>query len=652
MSDAHIAFSFAAISLVAWSGASAFASHVVKPNIVIIFIDDLGYSDVGPFGATLQSTPNIDRMANEGMKLTSFYAATVCSASRAQLMTGCYQARVSVPGVFRPSDGNGLHPAEVTIAERLKEQGYATMCIGEWHLGDQPPFLPTRQGFDHYFGIPYSNDMQIRPAQGGAAVVPLLRDDTVQELLTEDQQSPLVERYTNEAISFINENKSQPFFLYLPHNAVHTPIHPGAAFQGKSNNGRFGDWVEEVDWSVGQILDTLRQNQLDAKTLVVFTSDNGPWLVKGSDGGSAGPLRGGKTTTWEGGMRVPAIAWWPGTIAASSVSDAVVGTIDILPTAVALAGGTVPATPVIDGRDISPLLSGTSTQSPREAHFYFNNYELQAVRRGPWKLAITSQPDAFGNGVATDAMVNPRLYNLSTEIGEITNVAASNPEIVASLQTLADNINAEIGGTTPTARRPAGSVANATPLFPIFQLPTPVVNGPAAQNVTARPVISWDSITDVASYDVWISSKTNNTAIIRQSVTSLSYTPVADMELGEYRVWIQGIYSDGKRTKWSAAKNFTVAPRPTLTAPRGTITTSTPTVTWTTVAGATRYDVWVSNISTGKSPFLRTLNVTGTQSKINTPLPLGIYHVWVQPINSASFRGNWSFLSRSPHHRP
>ena len=291
------------------------AADPAKPNVVIIFIDDLGYADIGPFGATKQRTPHLDRMAREGMKLTSFYAAPVCSVSRAQLLTGCYGPRISVPGVYGPGGKNGLNPQEHTIAERLKERGYATLCIGKWHVGDQAEFLPTRQGFDHYFGIPYSNDMQKQSAQTGESVVPLLRDDRVAELLTDDQQSRIVERYTDEAVGFIKANQTKPFLLYLPHTAVHTPIHPGAAFAGKSANGRFGDWVEEMDWSVGRVLDTLRELKLTERTLVVFTSDNGPWLIKGPDGGSALPLRGGKGSTWEGGVRVPTIAWWPGKIA-------------------------------------------------------------------------------------------------------------------------------------------------------------------------------------------------------------------------------------------------------------------------------------------------------------------------------------------------
>ncbi len=454
-------------SILALFPAAITAADSPRPNIVILYVDDLGYADIGPFGATKQKTPHLDRMAREGLKLTSFYAAPVCSVSRAQLMTGCYGARVSVPGVFGPGAKNGLHPQENTIADLLKKENYATMCIGKWHLGDQPEFLPTKQGFDHYFGIPYSNDMQ-RPAKSsGERVVPLLRDDQVIELLTDESQSKIVERYTEEALKFIREHRQQPFFLYLPHTAVHTPIHPGEAFRGKSANGRFGDWVEEVDWSCGRILDTLRELGIDRNTLVIFSSDNGPWLIKGADGGSALPLRGGKGSTWEGGVRVPTLAWWPGKIKPGSTCDAVAGTIDLLPTVVHIAGGTVPETPTLDGRDLSGLLFGTSTQSPREAHYYFAGLNLQAVRQGPWKLAIAPQPETMGKGVSTDASSNaPRLYHLDQEIGEQTNLAARHPDIVAKLETLAAAMSARIGGKDPIERRAAGVVENPQTLYP------------------------------------------------------------------------------------------------------------------------------------------------------------------------------------------
>ena len=483
-----------------------------QPNVVVIFIDDMGYGDIGPYGATKQRTPHLDRMAKEGMKLTSFYAAPVCSVSRAQMMTGCYGARVSVPGVYFPGQSVGLNTTEVTVAERLKEKGYATQMVGKWHLGDQPEFLPTRQGFDHYLGIPYSNDMLKKSADTKIPVVPLLRDEKIVELMDGDAQTRLVEIYTKEAVDFIGRNKDKPFYLYFAHNAVHTPIHPGAAFAGKSQNGRFGDWVEEVDWSVGQVLDALRSQGLDKDTLVVFTSDNGPWLIKGTDGGSAGPLRGGKGSTWEGGMREPTIAWWPGHVPAGSVNDAVAGTIDLLPTFVALAGGTVPASPVIDGRDITPILLGQSKESAREAHYYFSGYDLQAVRQGRWKLALVPQPEGNNVKKSPKLAAGLRLYDLDAEIGEQTDVAAQHPEVVAKLKALADKMAAEIGGKEPTARRPAGEVKGAKTLYPtIDYVPNDAkkddTKKPAAKKAAAKPVVlaqakSGDTIASVAAPQV------------------------------------------------------------------------------------------------------------------------------------------------------
>ena len=468
------------------------AASARSPNVVVIFIDDMGYGDIGPYGATKQRTPHLDRMAKEGMKLTSFYAAPVCSVSRAQMMTGCYGARVSVPGVYFPGQSVGLNPSEVTVAERLKEKGYATQIIGKWHLGDQPEFLPTRQGFDHYLGIPYSNDMLKKSADTKIPVVPLLRDEKIVELMDGDAQTRLVEIYTKEAVDFIGRNKDKPFYLYFAHNAVHTPIHPGAAFAGKSQNGRFGDWVEEVDWSVGQVLEALRSQGLDKDTLVVFTSDNGPWLVKGTDGGSAGPLRGGKGSTWEGGVREPTIAWWPGRVPAGSVNDAVAGTIDLLPTFVSLAGGTVPASPVIDGRDITSILLGQSKDSAREAHYYFAAYDLQAVRQGRWKLAIAPQSEGMNAKKGPKLAAGLRLYDLDAEIGEQTDVAAQHPEIVAKLKALADKMAAEIGGKEPTARRPAGEVKGAKTLYPTLDYipnePKKPETKAAAKKSAAKPV--------------------------------------------------------------------------------------------------------------------------------------------------------------------
>jgi arylsulfatase A-like enzyme len=429
------------------------------PNLVFIFIDDLGYGDVGPFGSVSNRTPNLDRMATEGMKLTSFYAAPVCTPSRAQVLTGCYAKRVSLPTVIGPCAAVGLNPEEHTVAELLKARGYATMCIGKWHCGDHPDFLPTKHGFDRYFGIPYSNDMGSR--RGGRPPLPLVRDTTVIEVLDDAGQDRVTGRYTDEAVAFIREKRDGPFFLYFPHTAVHTPIHPGAKFAGKSANGRFGDWVEEVDWSVGRVLDTLRELGLAERTLVIFSSDNGPWLVKGSDGGTAGPLRGGKGGTFEGGVRVPTLAWWPGRVPAAVTCDAVAGNIDLLPTFVSLAGGTVPADRPIDGRDISPLLLGTSKASPREAQYLFAGTSLQAVRSGPWKYAIARQNESMGmKSGAGDGAFSPTLYNLDEDIGERNDVAAKHPDVVKRMQDLISRMDADLGvsGSGPGVREP-GRVA-------------------------------------------------------------------------------------------------------------------------------------------------------------------------------------------------
>jgi arylsulfatase A-like enzyme len=458
---------------------TARAVGTTKPNFVVILIDDMGYGDIGPFGSKLNRTPNLDRMATEGMKLTSFYAAPVCTPSRAQMMTGCYAKRVSMPDVIFPACPTGLSAKEHTVATLLKQQGYHTMAIGKWHLGDQPEFLPTRRGFDHYLGLPYSNDMggptrraakkaDEKQAKGKVDTrppLPLLRDDQVIEAPA--KQDTLEARYTEEAVKFITSNQDHPFFLYFPHTAVHVPLHPGPAFRGKSANGRYGDWVEEVDWSVGRVLDTLRARKLAERTLVLFTSDNGPWLTQGTNGGVAGPLHGGKGTTWEGGMREPTIAWWPGTIAAHSTCDAPMSEIDVLPTLVKLAGGHVPRDHNIDGKDIWPLLSGQTTASPHEALFYFNSLKLEAVRAGAWKLAIAPQGTGKPKGAAEPvAHTGPRLYNLDTDIGELKDVAAQNPDVVARLQKFVQEMDTDLGvsGEGPGVR-PCDRVTSPQPLL-------------------------------------------------------------------------------------------------------------------------------------------------------------------------------------------
>jgi arylsulfatase A-like enzyme len=450
-----------------------------KPNIVIILVDDMGYGDIGAFNPKCKNrTPNVDRMAAEGLKLTSFYAAPVCTPSRAQILTGCYAKRVSLPVVIYPAAPRGLSAEEHTIAQLLKDQGYATMAIGKWHVGDQVEFLPTHRGFDHYLGLPYSNDMGgewdgapgIPPGERKPPL-PLVRDDTVIETLTGKDQEKLVQLYTDEAVKFITEHKQGPFFLYLPHTAVHTPIHPGKAFQGHSSNGRYGDWVEEVDASTGRILDTLRELKLDQNTLVIFSSDNGPWLIMGADGGTAGPLRGGKGGTYEGGMREPTVAWWPGHVPAAKSCDAVAGEIDLLPTLVKLAGGTVPTDRKIDGADIAPILLDQSTASARECQYYFDGDNLQAVRSGAWKLAITPQRENNGTNKpnqppAGNGPFVPVLYNLDTDIGETTDVAAAHPDVVAHLQEFVTKMAADLGlkGQGPGVRQP-GRVKEPKPLL-------------------------------------------------------------------------------------------------------------------------------------------------------------------------------------------
>jgi arylsulfatase A len=451
------------------------ADAPVKPNFVLILMDDMGYGDIGPFNPkTKNRTPNLDRMAKEGMKLTSFYAAPVCTPSRAQVLTGCYAKRVSLPAVIFPAAPIGLSAEEANIAGLLKKQGYATMAIGKWHVGDQPEFLPTRRGFDHYLGLPYSNDMGGEwdgapdvPQGQRKPPLPLVRDEKVIETLRPADQDRLTERYTDEAVKFIRAHKDEPFFLYLPHTAVHVPLHPGKDFRGKSVNGTYGDWVEEADASTGRILDTVRELKLDEKTLVVFTSDNGPWLTQGKNGGEAGPLRGGKGGTYEGGVREPTIVWWPGHIAAGSSSDAVAGNIDLLPTFVKLAGGAVPADRKIDGADLAPLLLGKTKESPREAHYYFNGNRLEAVRSGPWKLAIAQQSENIGKPKEPEKEpFVPKLYNLDTDIGEKTDVAAEHPDVVKRLQEFVTKMDADLGAAKQgPGVRPPGRVEKPQPLL-------------------------------------------------------------------------------------------------------------------------------------------------------------------------------------------
>ncbi|MCH2203171.1 MAG: sulfatase-like hydrolase/transferase [Fuerstiella sp.] len=437
-----------------------------RPNFIVINIDDLGYGDIGPFGNTVNRTPNLDRLAMEGCRLTCFYAAPVCSPSRASLMTGCYPKRVlSIPNVLFPGEDTGLDAGEITIAELLKDRGYATGIIGKWHLGDQPEFLPTRQGFDYFYGLPYSNDMgpaadgarsnagqslpsTERSSHGTHPPLPLLRNETVLQRVLPDDQHVIVERYTQEAVSFLWNHRDEPFFLYLPHSAVHFPLYPGKQFQGKSQHGLFGDWVEEVDWSVGQILQTIGQLGLSDNTLIIFTSDNGGQQRHGAVNA---PLRGGKGTTFEGGMRVPTIAWWPGHIPPGTVVGQVAGMMDILPTFVSLAGGHLPDDRKIDGRNIWPLLAGhENVQSPHETFFYYRGLRLEALRQGPWKLHLK----------------HGELYNLEDDIAESTNVALKYTSVVAQLRSIAEATDSDLGQDGPgPGCRPLGRVQTAQPLI-------------------------------------------------------------------------------------------------------------------------------------------------------------------------------------------
>lgn len=437
------------------------------PNVVIIFIDDMGYADIGPFGAKTIATPNLDRMAREGTRFTDFYVAqSVCSASRAALLTGTYSNRLGINGALSPNSPIGLNLDEVTLPEMLRTVGYATAIFGKWHLGDRRPFLPLHQGFDEFYGLPYSNDMwpnHPEAAPGTYPPLPLYEGDSVIALMPD--QSLLTAQYTARAVRFIEQHARQPFFLYLPHTMVHVPLFAGAQFRGRSKAGLYGDVVEEIDWSVGQVLGTLKRLGLDRNTLVIFTSDNGPWLSYGDHAGSTGGLREGKGTVWEGGVRVPFIARWPGTIAAGRTITEPAMTIDLLPTIAGLTGAALP-TRRIDGLDIAPMLKGDMrAKSPHEAfYFYYNTNELQAVRSGHWKLVfphsyrtLGDQPRATGGIPAKyrSARAGLELYDLAADRNETTDVAARNPEIVAQLTALAEHARADLGDAL-TARAGSG----------------------------------------------------------------------------------------------------------------------------------------------------------------------------------------------------
>ena len=448
------------------------------PNVVIIFIDDMGYADIGPFGAKGYSTPHLDRMAKEGRKFTDFYVTqAVCSASRAGLLTGCYNVRVGILGALGPKSRDGINANETTLAELCKQKGYATACYGKWHLGHHKKFLPMQHGFDDYFGLPYSNDMW--PYHPGVLHLPMEQrlkrwthlplidgNAIINPRVTGIDQEQLTTQYTERAVSFIEKNKERPFFLYVPHSMVHVPLYVSEKFKGKSKAGLFGDVMMEVDWSVGQILGTLRKHKLDKNTLVIFTADNGPWLSYGDHAGSASPLREGKGTMFDGGCRESTLMWWPGTIPANSVCKTPAMTIDILPTVAELIGAKLPKHK-IDGKSITNLIKGTSNKSPHEAYYFYMGRQLQAIRMDNWKLhfphgyrTMAGKPGGKG-GIPTKysgAQIGLSLFDMGNDIGETTDVKEKYPEILTKMKALGESMRKDLGDNRNpgTGRRPAG----------------------------------------------------------------------------------------------------------------------------------------------------------------------------------------------------
>jgi arylsulfatase A-like enzyme len=440
--------------ILALGGEAVAAEAARPPNFVVILCDDLGYGDLGCYGGAID-TPNLDRMAREGMRFTDFYVAqAVCSASRAALLTGCYPNRIGILGALGPSNKHGISDREKTIAEVLKPRGYATAIYGKWHLGHLLPFLPTRHGFDDYYGLPYSNDMWPNHPTAKFPDLPLIEGEKT--IALNPDQSKLTTEYTERAVRFIENNRERPFFLYVAHTMPHVPLHVSEKFKGKSKHGLYGDVVMELDWSVGEILAALKKNGLDERTLVLFTSDNGPWLSYGNHGGSAGLLREGKGTSWEGGVREPCIVRWPGKVPAGAVCREPAMTIDVLPTLAGLAEAKLPELP-IDGRDLWPLLAGKpGAKSPQEAYYFYWNRELQAVRSGKWKLHFAHGYSTLaGKPGGSDGKPNPyvqaktelALYDLEADPGEKENVAAKHADVVERLTKLADRMREELGDT-------------------------------------------------------------------------------------------------------------------------------------------------------------------------------------------------------------
>lgn len=450
------------LTAVAISGCSTVKTQKRKPNFIIIFIDDMGYGDLGCYGSTVNKTPNIDKMASEGMLFTDFYVAcSVCSPSRAALLTGCYPRRVNMhvdqdnKCVLFPGARKGLNPDEITIAEVVKTQGYNTACIGKWHVGDHPDFLPTKQGFDYYFGIPYSNDMHRNEVP-----LPLVRNEDAIEAPVE--QDTLTQRYTKETIDFIKKSGDTPFLVYLPHAMVHLPLHASETFKGKSANRIYGDATEEIDWSTGEIIKTLKELNIDDNTLIIFTSDNGS---TGKNGGSNVPLNGNKGRTDEGGMRVPCIMRFPGRIPSGMKCSEVCSTIDFLPTIAALSGARSPRGRKIDGKNIWLLMAGVpGATSPHEAFYYYQMDQLQCVRSGKWKLHLPMQ-EKKRNWGKPEGKTPVKLFDLELDIHEDNDLSAQHPDIVKKLIRLADRMKRDIGNLDVEGKnqRPAGWVKEASP---------------------------------------------------------------------------------------------------------------------------------------------------------------------------------------------
>ena len=428
------------------------------PNFIIVFTDDLGYADIGSFSehdaGARPRTPNLDRMAAEGIRLTNFYTAqAVCSASRAALLTGAYSNRIGITGALNHTASHGISPNETTLAEVLKSRGYATAIYGKWHLGHEKPFLPLQHGFDDYLGLPYSNDMWPRHPQRKDFFppLPLIEGDSVIKL--DPDQSQLTTMYTERAVKFVERNQNRPFFLYLAHTMPHVPLFVSDRFKGKTGQGLYGDVIAEIDWSVGQVLDAVKRAKLDDNTLVIFTSDNGPWMSYGNHAGSPGRFRESKGTAFEGGVRVPFVARWPGRIPKNVVGTLPAMTIDLFPTLAGLAGAEIPGAHTIDGRDMWPLLENrANAQSPHDALYFYWGTELHAIRSGRWKLHLPHPYQSLERaghdgapGTYARKELELSLFDLETDPGESTNVADRHPEVVAKLLAFAERARDDLG---------------------------------------------------------------------------------------------------------------------------------------------------------------------------------------------------------------